>query len=616
MTLQETAERALEIVRSEPIIAYDVETSGLDWKRNYITGYVITSPSESLYVPVRHAGGGNLADPKCPAPTEAVQEVAPHWFDKALADAFAIRVAHDYLTVGHHIKFDMLFSFKHGIDIGRNVYDTQNMATMLDEYQKSFSLEHTAIVMQVTPKLSGPMYEHLAKLFGGTVNKNQMANYWRTSGTDPMVVDYAAGDGVTTLEVYRKQLPHIELERMTVICDIENRLIRTLAKMEFKGWKLAVDRFDEVIAKADAMLEEARAKLPQGFSVRSPAAVRALCERTGNTNWPLTAGGAPSFKEEFLTTFEEGRNILRVRRIEKLKSSFIIPLRDAHMFNGRVHGNLNQLRADASGTISGRMSASHPNLQQIPARDPELATLIRMLFIADEGMRLYEADYSQQEPRFWAHYSHDAYLTEGYRANPPRDVHTVCAELIEVSRKLAKNINLGLFYLMGKTSFHRHMSKFHPGVGRDETDRMHDAWYSNFTDVKRFQNEATSVFRNRGWVRTYLGRRARTDGSNKHYVAPNRIIQGSSADMTKAKLLEIDLYFETLPEGVAYLLMTVHDSIIFETEDSERGRAIAAEVERIMTDVNDGPLFKLEVPFTVDMTSGLDWAEVKFGAEE
>lgn len=638
MTLFEQAQEALWIVANDPnSIGYDVETSGLDWKRNSIVGYVITGkhtlvattgahsprpyrqsmPLQSIYVPIRHAGGGNLADPGVPPLKTAEDTPVEHWFERELAKAFETRRAKGYLTVGHNIQFDALFSWKHGIMLGRNMADTQNQATMLNEHQEGFSLDKTALVFGVTPKLGQVMYNRLSQLFGGVAKKTQMSNFWRTAGNDPVVVDYSAGDGITTLEVYWAQLPFLTEERLDFIMHIENQLIWTLVRMEHRGWKIANDKFEYVLTKMQAMLDEARAELPYGFAVRSPAAVRALSERAGHTNWPMTdptlrfPGGQPSLNEAFLDTFPEGAAVLRIRKLEKIMGD-VIKIRDTHVWNGRVHGHLNQLKADEYGTISGRMSASSPNLQQIPARDEELASLIRLLFEADAGMTLYEADYSQQEPRLWAHYSHDPYLNEGYNASPPRDVHTLVADLVNTTRKYAKSINLGLFYLMGKKTFFKHMQKFNPGITRQESDTIHDKWYSYFTKVKQFQKDATSVFKSRGWVRTILGRRARYSGDGKHYVASNRIIQGGSADITKWALLTIDMRLEA--EGdISHLLMTVHDSIIWQSPDGDT--ETPKWIEAIMVDLNGSP-FKLTVRFTVDTTSGKNWAEVKFGKED
>lgn len=633
MTLQEQAELALWIVEYDPNpIGYDVETSGLDWKRNSIVGYVITGSKtliehegidrpeglHSIYVPIRHGGGGNLwsvgVEPmRCP--TDGTVE---HWFETKLALAFAARRRKGYLIVGHNIGFDALFSWKHNILLGRNMRDTQHQATMLDEHQDSFSLERTAIVFGATPKLGQGLYQHMSNLGFGPAKKGIMEHYWRTSGSDPIVSDYAAGDGITTLEVYYKQLPYIKEEKLERIVLIENELIWTLVRMERRGWKIAVDRFEEIIGKVCTMLTEARNALPYGFNVRSQAAVRALAERSGHTDWPTTApsdrfpNGQPSFTEGYLETFTEGKMVLRVRKLEKILSSFILPLRDQHTWRGRVHGHLNQLKADEYGTISGRLSASNPNLQQVPARDEELATLLRLLFIADEGMVIYEGDYSQQEPRLWAHYSHDKYLNDGYNASPPRDVHTVTGDLIGVIRKVAKNINLGLFYLMGKKTFHKHMSKFQPGITRAETDALHDKWYANFTDIRRFQNEATNVFKSRGWVRTILGRRARSDGSTRYYVAPNRIIQGGAADITKERMLFIDKAFEAAGD-VSYLITTIHDSIIWQSPKDDT--VTPAWVKATMEDLNGEP-YNLTVPFVVDMTKGDNWSAVKFSKEE
>ena len=145
----EAAEKALRMVREAPLISYDTETSGLDWKRNYPVGYVIGVEDECVYVPVRHGGGGNLSDSGVRVPDGPVGGFKPSFFEEELATAFSVRPGK---TVGHHIKFDCHFSANAGIMLGRNLADTQIYAAMIDEYAKGYSLEACAERFKATAK--------------------------------------------------------------------------------------------------------------------------------------------------------------------------------------------------------------------------------------------------------------------------------------------------------------------------------------------------------------------------------------------------------------------------------------------------------------------------------
>lgn len=616
ITLGEKAELALRVVREAPIIAYDTETTGLDWTQNQPVGYVITADKDAnFYIPVRHGGGGNLNDPNCGPMVSPTSETKQHAFEAALAHAFVERTRRGFLTVGHHLKFDMHMSANQGILLGRENEDTQDNEAMLDEYARmtgGYSLDACAKRHGVTAKKGEVLYEHMAQILGLPADKKIMEHYWKLPGDDEVAVDYATGDGITTLEVRNAQQKalHEEDEQgrsLSVIHGIERKLIWTVFRVERRGIKVDPEQLERVIAQVKTQLAQAQLLLPKDFNTRSGPQVKKLMEDTGHTDWPTTAIGNPSFAEKWLKGFPEGKAIVAVRKLTNLQNSFIIPLIERHVVNGRVHANLNQLKADESGTISGRFSCSDPNLQQVPKRDKELGPLFRTLFVPDEGMEFYEADYSQCEPRLYAHFANEKTLLEGYAANPPRDVHQVVAEMFNVERDpTAKRMNMGIFTGMQAESFAGHM-----GWPLDKAKEMHAAWFDLFSGIKDFQDLAKRVFKSRGYVSTILGRKFRLDHARFAYRAVSRIIQGNNADILKYKLLQLDMYLEEI-EDLIQLLMTVHDSFNWQAPLGAEGERHSAEMVRICEDVQTEP-FNLRLPFVMDVGKGPNWSIATYG---
>lgn len=609
-TLGEKAELALEAVRSAPLIAYDVETSGVDWRKNNPVGYVITVDRDAnWYIPVRHGGGANLLDPNCPPLQTPEDKIVVHEWEKELAKAFVVRRERGLLTVGHNLNFDMHMSANVGVFLGRNCGDTQLTAAMLDEYRRSFSLEEVAKTEGVTAKKGDELYAQLARLFGGEVHRKQMEHYWRLPGDDPVAVDYAMGDGVSTIEAWQSQVRAIHEEDMDFIHDVEMKLIWTVFRMERRGIRVDEAYIEQLVTAVEEEIRQARLKLPQGFNPRSGPQTRKLFEDAGITNWPTTAAGNPSFTEQFLKKSELGQSIIAIRQLTNLNSSFVTPLRERHIFEGRVHATLNQLKADEHGTVAGRFSCSDPNLQAIHKRNKKLGRRFRRIFIADEGMDFNEADYSQCEPRLFAHYSKEPSLLDGYNQDPPRDMHAVVADLLAVERDpTAKRMNMGILTGMQIDTFAGHM-----GWDRATAAEKFNEWFAAFPGIRAFQDQAKAVFRNRGYVRTILGRRCRLEHARFAYRGTSRIIQGSNADILKERMLRCDEYLESEGDDT-HLLMTVHDSLNWQGPKGAVGEKRRNDLVRIATDVQSEP-FNLRVPFKMDVGYGDDWATATYGPE-
>jgi DNA polymerase I len=617
MDLSENAERALRMVREAKEIVYDTETTGVDWRFHKPVGYVVGAASSErrvaqndvVYVPVRHGGGGNL--PGAPAMTSPTEGYKQHPFEAELARAFTDRNQTVGMgrVIGHNMKFDVHMSANGGVMLGRNLACTQNMASMADEYARKYSLEAVAERYNVTAKKGEDLYKHLAATFGGVAKREAMANFWQTSGTDSVVYEYTVGDGVSTLEAYWKLYDALIADEMKTVMDLENDLIWTVFRMERRGIKVDLKEADSLRRATEDRVSELMASFPLGFNPLSPVQMKALMESNGHTDWPLTEKGAPSFANKWLKTNAVGKRVIEMRQARNLINSFIDPLVKEHTFNGRVHATLNQLKSDETGTISGRFSCSDPNLQQVPKHNKELAKPFRRLFVADENWVFWERDYSQAEPRTFAHYAGAKNLLEGYNSKPFKDMHSVTAELLGVERDpTAKRMGMGILTGMQSKALAGHM-----GCTEEQARRYMDQFFGAYPEIRDFQNRAKARLKQRGYVFTLLGRRCRLESPQYAYRGTSKIIQGSNADIMKYKLLEADRACESIGD-IVHIAMVVHDSYNGQYQNTPEARRHFEEIVLQLANVQSDP-FNLAVPFVLEGTEGANWAEATFGSK-
>jgi DNA polymerase I len=592
--MQQQIETALRMVGEAKVMAYDTETNGLDWKRTHVCGYSFSDGQVKVYIPVRHQGGGNIA------------QVAD--FEKALAGKFKDRPA-SHVTVGHNIKFDIHASANHGVILNDNIADTMVQQALLDEHTWSFALGNVAKLYGVTPKVEKKLYNHLSSMFGCAPDKKSMAHFHRLAGNDPIAVEYAAGDTQTTFELHAAQIPQIEAQELRTVVDLEHRLTWPLFAMERRGLEVATEQIANVIREIDKEQNAIRERYPDVALVnpRSSIQLKEYFSLANITDWPLTDKGNPSFTADWLIKSEEGQAILAEKRLHHFYDTFLEPLMTRHLFNGCVYTNFNQVKSDEYGTVSGRLSSNDPNLQQVPKRDKYIGRLFRRLFRARKGFFLAEPDYSQAEPRLYAHYSQEPRLIQGYNASPFIDMHSIVQQMIGVERNKAKTINLGILYMMGLAKLAKSL-----GISEDQALEILKSWYSLFPRVKDFRKSSTSIAEQRGYVRTLLKRRRRFPDPKAAYKSANAVIQGGSADILKYKMVEVFDYIKSLPADTIHLLINIHDALLFEVQDSDIGRKALDECNAILEDVNGDP-FKLTVPFVVDVHTGYTWEEATYG---
>lgn len=626
----ELARQCLQEIDNTRLVFLDTETSGLDHKRNHVVGWVLKahgSPS-SYYVPVRHLGGGNL--PGCDIPTESEGWRGDlHWFEKELAQI----ASSDYNRrwVGHNLPFDLRMSERHGVVLAGDLEDTQNNAALINENSWSYSLENQAKEMEVTAKLGEELYQYISDLMGMTFTpmRKSMEHFWRTDASNPVVYEYAAGDDITTEELWEAQQKILDEEELRRVWAVENRLLRTIHRMTKRGVPVNQDQLQKVHDFYGLKVKALEREFPKGFNTNAPSQIAKFLEHRIDDNWPrnpinatilkraeklgIPPKGALKFDEKALSLVPEGRAILDLRKIKHAQSSFTTPMMERHLYKGRVHCEFNQMKKDDFGTISGRLSSSDPNLQQVPKRDKVIGPTYRTIFEPEEGHYWDTNDYKQQEYVVFTDYTRDPNLMAGYNANPPIDIHQMVANMLGVERDpTAKRMNLGMLYGMGIAKMAASL-----GVSEATARAWMNEYHAKFPGIKGtklnpgFLKKAENRAKKRGFVMTYLGRRRRFTFETAH-KAGNGIIQGSSADVTKVKMVEVDDYFES--EGdEAYLMLQVHDAL--DNSIPIGKEYLGEEARKIMKNFSEGQLIKMGVPLGVDNGVGENWAIATYGRE-
>jgi len=331
---------------------------------------------------------------------------------------------------------------------------------------------------------------------------------------------------------------------------------------------------------------------------------------------------APSFTKNFLFNHPHPlvKQIARAREINKAHTTFIDTILK-HTFKGRIFAEINQLRGDNGGTVTGRFSYSNPNLQQVPARNKDLGPRIRRLFMPEEGHRWGCFDYNQQEPRLVVHYATLQNLSgiddvlKAYKKGEA-DFHSIVSEMADIPRTQAKTINLGLFYGMGKNKLQAEL-----GVNKERADELFKQYHKKVPFVKQLMNSAMQRAQFSGKIRTLLGRLCRFHlwepnqfgihkalpheaALSEHgpgirraytYKALNKLIQGSAADMTKKAMINLH------KEGIIPHIQ-IHDELDISIHDQNQ----ANKIKKIMEDV-----VTLEVPNKVDYECGPNWGNIK-----
>ena len=590
-------------------IAIDLETkdtdlmkmgSGSITKNGEVVGIAVAVEGWSGYFPIAHEGGGNMDS------TMVVK-----WFQDILNT--------NSTKIFHNAMYDVCWIRSMGLTINGKIVDTMIAAGLCDENQMRYDLNTCARKYTGTGKDETALYA-AAKEWGVDA-KGEMYKL-----PAMYVGQYAEKDASITLELWQVLKREIDTQDINSIFELETELFPCLVDMRFLGVRVdtqaAFGLKQKLLTEEKACLQIVKKETgvdTQIWAARSIAKVfeklRLPFDRTEKTN-------SPSFTKNFLQNHPHPivQKIARAREINKAHTTFIDTI-IKHEHKGRIHAEINQLRGDNGGTVTGRFSYSNPNLQQIPARNKELGPMIRSLFIPEEGHTWGVFDYSQQEPRLVVHYAalQNLYgvgdVLDAYHEGDA-DFHTIVADMANIPRLQAKTINLGLFYGMGKNKLQAEL-----GVSKETSDELFKQYHERVPFVKMLMDNVMQRAQQRGQIRTLLGRLCRFHlwepnmfGMHKAmthdaailehgpgirraftYKALNKLIQGSAADMTKKAML--DLYKEGIIPHIQ-----VHDELDISVESKEH----ADKIKEIMESA-----VQLEVPNKVDYESGPNWGNIK-----
>jgi DNA polymerase I-like protein with 3'-5' exonuclease and polymerase domains len=565
-----------------------------------VVGIAVAVTDWSGYYPIAHEGGGNMDRKK-----------VLKWFQNVLSTPST--------KIFHNAMYDVCWIRALGLSINGKIVDTMIASALVDENQMRYDLNNCS--KRYTGKGKNETDLYAAARDWGVDAKAEMYKLPAI-----YVGAYAEKDAEITLQLWQELKKEILHQDLNSIFELEIELFPCLVDMRFLGVRVDIEAAHQLKGK---LLEEEKECLQivkketsvdvQIWAARSIAQVFQKLDlpfdRTEKTN-------SPSFTKNFLQNHPHPlvKRIARAREINKAHTTFIDTI-IKHNHKGRIHAEINQLRGDNGGTVTGRFSYSNPNLQQIPARNKELGPAIRSLFIPEEGHTWGCFDYSQQEPRLVVHYAtlQNLYgvdeVLESYKGGNA-DFHTIVADMAEIPRSQAKTINLGLFYGMGKNKLQAEL-----GVSKDKAEDLFRQYHNKVPFVKQLMDNVMQRAQDRGRIRTLLGRLCRFHlwepnqfGIHKAlphdaaltehgpgikraytYKALNKLIQGSAADMTKKAMLE--LYKEGIIPHVQ-----VHDELDISVKSKEH----AEKIINIMEDA-----VSLEIPNKVDYESGPNWGIIK-----
>ena len=592
ITTTEQLDTWLKALNKAPLFAFDTETTSLDYMQAEIVGVSFCiEPGKAAYLPLAHDYPG-----------------APDQLDrkKTLAKLKPILEDTKRPKVGHHLKYDAHVLKCAGIDLAGMRYDSMLESYVLNSTATRHDMDSCAKLYLGVDTIK---YEDVAGKGAKQIPFNQVALEQAST--------YAAEDADVTLQLHR--VLHAALEKEPALLgiyeEIEQPLVPVLLEMEHHGVLVDRDLLKKQsgeLAKRLAELEvEAHKSAGQPFNLDSPKQLQEiLFTKQGLPVRQKTRTGQPSTAEEVLEELAEKyqlpRIILEYRGLAKLRSTYTEKLPEQiDAKTGRVHTSYHQAVA-----VTGRLSSSDPNLQNIPIRRPE-GRRIRQAFIAPKGEVLLSADYSQIELRIMAHLSGDESLRRAFAEEG--DIHrATAAEVFDVAvdkvtndqRRAAKAINFGLIYGMSAFGLARQL-----GIERHAAQDYVGRYFGRYPGVREYMERTRASAREHGFVETVFGRRLylpdirSRDRNLQQYAersAINAPMQGTAADIIKRAMIRVQAWIHE--SGIAaHLVLQVHDELVLEVAESAVEK-VRGKVVELMCGAAD-----LAVALRVDTGVGPNW---------
>ena len=595
-------------------VAIDLETHdpeiknlGGGWATNkgFVVGVAISFEGFDGYFPVCHERGGNFSE-----------EEVKKWLVKLFKE--------DPIVICHNAVYDLGWLRRWGVECNvTKVYDTLIAAPLVDENRYSYSLDSLS-KDYLGERKQGNLLEEFGKEHGFKAIEYMHMVPVEIAGI------YAEQDTRLTLKLWEFLRVEIQKQGLTDIFNLETDLLRLLLEMRWKGVRVDLEKAEKTkkFFKSEEEKIYQNIKKETGIDIGSSdiyaaASLQKIFDKLGE-KYELTEKNKQAKISNTLMRESDNpliQSISVAREYNKAHTTFIDSILK-HQVDGRIHAEINQLKGEYGGTVSGRLSMNNPNLQQVPARNEAIGPKIRSLFLPEEGEKWASLDYSQQEPRLLVHYAqkHDLEGAETLIKffHEGKDFHQVTAEMAGISRKEAKTIGLGLMYGMGIAKLADSLD-----ISPDQAKALKKKYNDNVQFLNNIIVRATRYTEQNGFINTLLGRRCRFDlWENKDfydkrmmsyenakktwawnemkragtYRALNRLIQGSAADQTKKAMVDLWKNLGVIP------MIQIHDelnvSIANETQVKEIKEIMESAVE-------------LHVPVKCDAEIGDNWGEIK-----
>ena len=638
---------AIDIETYDP----NLKTKGLGAIRNdgFICGIAIATGKDTCYFPLHHADteltmGKKLKIWKVLNEKIFQNEKITKIFHNAMYDVCWIRA-----VTGSMIK-------------GR-IVDTMIAASVIDENRFRYSLDALSKDYINDSKYKYNLQQKTLEWSGGMV-KDPMSNMHKLPSS--IVKDYAKQDVDLTFKLWKlfnKKLDEVlytkengEQKTCRKIFELETKLFPCLVDMKFKGVRINVQKAkkfgDHLKKRRDQIVTAIRKRTTKKIDIWAASSIKILLDHLGIKDYKVTPKSKmPQLPKDYLKTHKNKclRMIAKAREYDKAANTFVDGLLD-YVHNDRIHADINQIRSDQGGTVTGRFSMSNPNLQQIPARG-FMGKKMREMFLPEEGHEWTSLDYSQQEPRIVVHYAIKLDLpgTEELHKEFDKedaDFHQIVADMAKISRIQAKTINLGLFYGMGKLKLQKEL-----GLDRINAKKLFDEYHNKIPFVRQLSQELIQFSKDnrllftlhdrfcrfnkwettdREWnsetnrfneVPLYTEEEARQafkaeilekykenkvdknymDHFEKYYTpaftykALNRLIQGSAADMTKKAM--VDLYEKGIVPHIQ-----IHDELCLSIKSEEDIKIVKEIMESAIV---------LEIKNKVNYKKGKNWGIIK-----
>jgi len=591
----------------------DLKTKGSSSMRGQgdVVGIAIAVKDWSAYYPIAHESGPNLERKKVLG-----------WFQDVL------KTSAD--KIFHNAIYDLCWIHRLGLTVHGKIVDTMIMTSLVNENRFRYDLNSVAQDYTGMGKSEGALQD-AAKEWGVDA-KSEMYKL-----PAMYVGEYAEKDAEITLALWQELKKEIEYQDLQSIVNLEQEVLPCILDMKIKGVRVSEKQVDQLEYQLKKSYDHYIKRIhddtgiyPEVWAAKS---IESICNKLGIDDFDRTEKTKkPSFTKNYLKKHKGHKHsavlraIASARELDKLRNTFLESIKN-YVYKGRIHADIHQLRGDFGGTITGRLSYSNPNLQQLP-NYTRLGMGIRSIFMPEEGHRWGCFDYSQQEPRLVVHYALATLGTTGVASiadayeKGEADFHSMVAKIADIPRAQAKTINLGLFYGMGRAKLQGQL-----GVTEDRAKDLLSTYHAHVPFVKQLIYHTMDRAQQRGWIRTILGRKCRfemwepatfgmhkpqtfEEASLEHgsrnikraftYKALNKLIQGSAADMTKKAMVDLR------KEGLLPMIQ-LHDelNISFETQQQ------ADRVKEIMEQA-----VPLKIPNKVDFEDGECWGDIVNNEEE